>query len=229
MFSPLLKYVFLYLTIAVSTQINAQLDDTHWWGNYTYNQSVKQNWQLSTRVEMRYYSLDQNFYRAGISPKVQYQGDNNLRYIIGSRFLRYETESKDGIMEYRPWLGLSYSHPSKRAMFLSQQLRWEHRIFGDASSAYESRIRYKFKVGATLFERQEKSLKIAFAPELFWSFNDWDDGYYKNTRWGVPVSYRYSEKLVMEVVPFLQTNHNGFLSLLDEQFGVIQVNIKTFL
>lgn len=90
-------------------------------------------------------------------------------------------------------------------------------------------MRYKFKIGTTLFERKEHSLKVAFAPELFWSFNDWENNGYKNTRWGLPVSYRCNEKLVMEVVPFLQTNHNGVLSILDDKFGVIQLNLKTFL
>lgn len=229
MIARLLKISLTCLAIALSLTATAQLGDTHWWGNYTYNQSVKQHWQLSSRLEMRYLDFENNFYRAGISPKLQYQGQKNLKYIIGSRFFLYNTETKDGAVEYRPWIGLSYGKPTLQNMYTSHQVRWEHRLYGEGGSAYESRIRYKFKIGTTLYERNERSLKVAFAPELFWSFNDWDEGSYKNTRWGIPVSYRYSEKLVMEVVPFLQTNHDGFLSVLDDRFGVIQLNLKTFL
>lgn len=224
-----IRLISLTILIAYSTLANAQLDKTQWWGNYTYNQSVKEHWQLSARLEMRYYNIDANLYRAGISPQVQYQSKKNFKYSLGSRFFYYDTESRDGITEYRPWLGLSYSKSSDKPLNLSHQIKWEHRLFGQGTSAYESRMRYKFKIGTTLFERKEHSLKVAFAPELFWSFNDWENNGYKNTRWGLPVSYRCNEKLVMEVVPFLQTNHNGVLSILDDKFGVIQLNLKTFL
>lgn len=224
-----LKYLAFLLAVTISTSISAQLKNTQWWGNYTYNQSVKEHWQLSARLEIRYLNIGRNFYRSGISPKIQYQTKNNFKYTLGSRFFYYDTEDRDGIMEYRPWLGIHYSSARSQAISLSHQVKWEHRLWGQGISIYESRIRYRFKVGTTLYNKDDRKLKIAFSPELFWSFGEWDQVTYKNTRWGIPVSYQYNSKLVMEIVPFLQTNHNSMLSILDDNFGVIQLNLKTFL
>ncbi|MDA3853471.1 MAG: DUF2490 domain-containing protein [Bacteroidales bacterium] len=215
--------------LALSSQVSAQVKDLQWWGNYTYNHTINDQWQVSSRLEMRYIDLSENFYRTGISPSAHYQPKPNLKYLAGCRFFYYATASRDGVMEYRPWLGLKYAKSSPPILSLSHQLLWEQRIISTSNSTYESRLRYKFKVGTTLFKNKDHSLKIAFAPELFWSFGVFNDVSYKNTRWGFPVSYQYSEKIVMEVVPFLQTNHNGMLRLLDDRFGVIQLNVKTFL
>lgn len=225
----IITFIFFLFIVNYCTLTTAQIDETQWWGNYTYHQNINDQWQVSTRLEMRYISLKENFYRTGLSPKVQYKSPYHLKYIIGSRFFYYDTDSRNGVIEYRPWLGLKYSHPSVQRISLTHQVKWEHRIFGDNTSTYESRLRYKLQVAKTLFKNDDKFLKIGFAPELFWSFGALNDGVYKNTRWGFPVSYQYNEKLVMEIVPFMQTNYDSMLNLLNDGFGVIQLNLKTFL
>jgi len=229
MIRQITKLIFLLSILLHSSHTIAQSKDLQWWGNYTYHQTLHEQWQVSMRIENRYLELDKNDFRAGISPKVVYDTQQDFEYIVGSRFFYYDTASKDGVMEYRPWLGLKYAQPSPSSLSLSHQVRWEHRIYNNETS-YESRMRYKFKVGTTLFKAGKQALKVAFSPELFWSLGVFDDATYKNTRWGFPVSYQYNENLVMEVVPFLQTNHDGMLNpLSDESFGVIQLNLKTFL
>ena len=227
--SQTLKNIIFSFILTLNALAVAQNTPTQWWGNYTYNYDISEQWQFSTRLEMRYTSLADKYYRSGIGPAVKYKANHKLKYIAGCRLFYYDTDSKSGVWEYRPWLGIKYAHPSSNALSISHKALWEHRIYGHNVASYQSRLRYKFKISSTLIEHNDRTLKVAFAPELFCSLGPFDTFIYKNTRWGIPISYQWNQNMLMEVVPFIQTNHNGIFGEIDEHFGVIQLNLKTFL
>lgn len=221
--------VLFSLLCCFSASVRAELSTTQWWGTYTYNQTLNEEWRISARLGLRYYSFDQQFYRPDFCPHVQFSPGARLKYLGGARFLHWNTSSRDGVLEFRPWLGALYTHTLPDPLSFSHLARWEHRFWGSRISDYSSRLRYRLKFGATLYKKEEKSLQLAFAPEMFWALGAYDQAIYTNTRWGMPVAYRPSKKFVFEVAPFLQTNHNGLTTLLDDRFWVLQFNVKTFL
>jgi len=219
----------LLFVCCFSASMKAELGTTHWWGSYTFNQRLNEQWGLSAKIGCRYYNFETNEYRPDFSPQVQFAPGGHLKYQLGTRFFSWNTARYDGVMEYRPWLGLAYTHTKSGSLSLSHLARWEHRFWGAEDLDYSTRLRYRFKLGTALYEHGDKQWQIALAPEMFWVFGAYDEATYTATRWGIPLSYRYNKHFLFELAPFLQTKHEGISTLLDDQFCVIQFNLKTFL
>ncbi len=220
--------VLCFLFCCFMTVLKAEVTTTNWWAAYTYNKKINEEWQLSARLGLRYYSFDKGYYRPDFCPHVQYTPEGNFKFMLGARLLDWNTDKYD-LREYRPWIGTSYSHAMFQPLTVSHTIRWEHRFWEDGVVDYNNRLRYRIKLGTTLYKKEEKRLQMAFSPEMFWVFGAYDQATYSITRWGFPLTYRYSKKWQFDISPFLQTNHNGIATMLDDRFWVLQFNIKTFL
>lgn len=217
----------LFTLFLLCTSHFAGASNNQIWFNYTLDKEVVDSWHTSLRVEMRYFDVAEGLFRAGASPAIQYKADNGFSYNLGARFFYYDTESQQDEFEYRPWLGLDYKKSFDIPLDFSQSLKWEHRLYGRSDREYESRLRYKFKFAASMLA--SNNLQIGFSPEIFCSLGQFDSATFNATRWAVPVTYKPNAKIVLEFVPFVQTNHASLLSEIDDSFGVLQFNFKTFL
>lgn len=222
-----MKRIFLSLLMFSALYLSAQQVGAQWWGNYTYSQLLNERWNIGARLDVQYFDVSQNYTRKAVGSQVGYRPQKSLKYLFGTRMFVYDTSTRDGVLECRPWLGLSHSMKNSNALSISQFLRLEQRFFNDGNSN-ESRMRYRLRLGKTVYKHKKQSLQVSFSPELFLSFGDLDAANYTNTRLGMPIAYTYNQHLKVELLPFLQANHASLLELSDQHFAVLQLRMKTF-
>lgn len=195
------------------------------WEDDFLTTELNDQWSMTNRVGFRFYNLDQNYYRVEYRPHVEHVWHDKYKLRAGVGFFYYETASKQSTMEYRPWLGVAFANALPSPWILSHSVRWEQRWFSNDAD-FDSRLRYQLKVGAQVYQKGDKYLQLALAPEFFYSLGSFDEFTYTTTRLGLSTSYKHSKQLSFELLPMAILSHDGVISEYKSYFWVVQLKVK---
>lgn len=216
----LLQVLLACLPIFAKKEVKFQL-----WEDNFHTISLNEKYSITNRIGLRIYDFERPSHRLEYRPNVNYLWQNKHKIKAGVGLFYYKTESKYKAMEYRPWLGFSTDNKLGDNAILSHNLRWENRWYSKYAP-FESRFRYQLKLGTKVYDKGEKEVKIALAPEFFYSVGSFEEFSYKSTRFAVSTSYKHSQRLSFEALPMLLASHNNNIAHFDDHYWVVQLKLK---
>lgn len=216
----LLLFLLINTSLFAKTESGVQL-----WEDNFHTVSLNDKISLTNRFGFRFYNYEQPVGRLEYRPHVNFLWQEKFKVKAGLGLFYYKTNSKYNAMEYRPWMGFGFNNKLGSKATLSHNLRWENRWYSEYAP-FESRLRYQLQLGTKVYTKGEKEVKIALAPEFFYSAGSFDNFAYKSTRIAIATSYTHSSKLSFEAAPMVLSNFNQDIAYFEDRFWAVQVKVK---